>query len=342
MGKISTNNIKTQLKMIFLGKGSIGWKLPLILYLLGKFNLDFRELFIKVMLSFTIAKKEPNLLQSETHTTAYADVFKKSFDKYGIDDIIYEIFALLVVLLFATVIDRLKTEDLGMKFSLKSVFLTISGVLISFFAVSLITGALYLNGNLQVYGYIWTNSVSFKNLIPLIIFQGVLFLMVAMQEELFCRAYLMNNLKHFWKPFAVIYASVTFAVLHLGNIEYLALSKYIGILNIFLLAVIFCIYFQRFNDLWLLIGAHFGWNFFMGPFYGMTISDVEKLKGRSILKVELVGKEYWTGEGFGPEGSLFTSFLLLTILGVSLAIIIYKNRRERIRNTSEENKALAL
>jgi membrane protease YdiL (CAAX protease family) len=327
MAKIPSKNVLHYMKIIFLEKGSILWKLPLILYLVRNFSVYSQELFINIMLSFTIAKKEPQILESLPHAQAYPEILRNAFFSYGIDSIIYEIFFFLIVILFATVFDRLKSEDMGINISLKSIFLVLSGAIISFIVVSAITLALYMNGNLEFIG-LNTKIPSFsKKLLPIIIFQGVLFIFVAFQEEIFCRAYILNNLKYFGKKFAIICAALLFAVLHISNIDYFSISKIIGLTNIFILSIIFCIYFYRFKDLWLLIGAHFSWNFFMGPFYGMTISNIEKLKGNSILKVQLSGKEYITGDKFGPEGSIFTSIVLISILAIFLGITYFKGKK---------------
>lgn len=335
--EISNKNFSSKVLMVlkefFWIKGGIVWKLLLYVYIWTNFSSIFNSMFKWLMFTFMVVRKDSEFYYYPDLGADFTDIFFSSFDEFGIWHICYEIFALLLVVFFAFILDRFSTEDMGIKISIKGVFLFITGIFVAFTLVSSINLILYLNGNLKVEGLMSEVNPSLKNISYLIIFQGVLYVLVAIQEEMLARGYMINNFKWLQEKgtkgsvMTILLCSGIFAIFHIYNIDKIEFSNLLGLFNIGLLAILFCTYFVCYKDLWLLIGAHFGWNFFMGPFYGTTVSNVEKLQGKSVFKVTITGSEYMTGGGFGPEGSLVTTAILIAII---TGVIVIARRKTNL------------
>jgi uncharacterized protein len=341
-------NRESLLRKLIIGKWSIFFKIYLYMQLIVLLADFFRRFVIILMIGYSrIVDLHFEFLPhsgggsenlAETFSKAYFEAFLEVFSDLSIDFVLYQILTLIVILFLLFIVDRYKREDLGLSFELKSLFVFMAGILAAIFVVSLVALLLYFNNNLIFHGFTQEVRPDITNLRNMIIFQGVLYSLVAIQEELFARSFLINGFKWAGKYLSVIIPSGIFALLHLGNIVLendggyveiilnflmlkFSIDSYLGILNIFLLSLLFSIYFIKFKDLWFVIGAHLGWNFFMGTVLGMPVSNIEKLNERSFFSTTLQGADFMMGGTFGPEGSLVTSIVLTAILGVSLFLI---------------------
>ena len=139
----------------------------------------------------------------------------------------------------------------------------------------------------------------------------VLFILVAINEELIVRGYLLANLCASMNRYmAVAITSVVFGALHLFNFN----LSFIGILNIALAGAVFGLYYARFGNLLFPIGLHLTWNFFQGPVFGFGVSGFQT---DSIIGHTASGPAWMTGGSFGLEGSIVASVLeLLMIAGI--------------------------
>jgi hypothetical protein len=120
-----------------------------------------------------------------------------------------------------------------------------------------------------------------------------------LHEELLFRGYAFQKL-HQWRPtFALWFAALLFAALHLGN-PYVST---IGIANIFLGGILLGLAYARYRRLWFPIGVHLAWNLMSGPILGHEVSGYESL---ATVLVELgSGPDWLTGGEFGIEGSVW-------------------------------------
>ena len=62
------------------------------------------------------------------------------------------------------------------------------------------------------------------------------------------------------------------------------------------------------GTLWLAVGMHTGWNFFLGTVFGFPVSGIVE---RSVFLTESDGPALLTGGDFGPEGGLLAAVVLL-------------------------------
>lgn len=133
----------------------------------------------------------------------------------------------------------------------------------------------------------------------LVLATGLMLLPAAAYEEVVFRGYPFQWLVRalgFW-PIAIA-SSVLFAVVHLPNPN-------VGILAAVVIAgagILLCVARVVWEDLWLPIGLHWGWNLAQGVVLGLPISGLQDLP--SPVDLELVGPPVLSGAGFGIEGSV--------------------------------------
>ena len=143
----------------------------------------------------------------------------------------------------------------------------------------------------------------------------LLFTIVAFNEEILMRGYILNNLMGSTNKYlALLISAVIFSILHgmNANISLLAL------VNIMLAGIILGSTYIFTKNLWFPISLHLFWNFFQGPVLGYSVSG---MKINSIFKVTLTGSNTINGGQFGFEGSLICTVLL--ILAIFLIIGYY-------------------
>jgi membrane protease YdiL (CAAX protease family) len=89
-------------------------------------------------------------------------------------------------------------------------------------------------------------------------------------------------------------------------------------MNVAILGLVFGFVYLWTGSLSYSIGLHFGWNFGLGPIFGLPVSGYEPRV--SLLLSETSGSSLWTGGAFGPEGGLLTTLVLIATVAI-LAMI---------------------
>ena len=131
-------------------------------------------------------------------------------------------------------------------------------------------------------------------------------------EEIESRGYLFQNVFRGWgATIATIITALVFAARHLQNPNVSAL----GIINIALFSIGLTVGMLRLRSLWYTIGWHAAWNFSLVFILGVPTSGYS-LTGFDIARASLFssvssGKEWLTGGGFGPEGSILATVVIL-------------------------------
>jgi membrane protease YdiL (CAAX protease family) len=146
-------------------------------------------------------------------------------------------------------------------------------------------------------------------------------LMVAIAEETVFRGYMLPAFERRWGTFtAVIVSSFIFGGLHILNVPhsspalqckitvFLALEAGLPLAGAYLAT----------RKLWMPIGLHWAWNFFLGPIYGATVSGMNLLGTRRLAVLN--GSPLMTGGSFGPEAGV-ALFVTGTIIGIGLLIV---------------------
>lgn len=162
-------------------------------------------------------------------------------------------------------------------------------------------GAFMLAGGFAVLVFLqeilWTGTnVDLSN----ILLGVVLFMLVALSEELLLRGYVLNNLmKSMHRIIALTISSIMFTLIHIFNSN----SSWIGFLNIFLAGILLGLPYVYTKSLWLPIALHFSWNFFQGIIFGFNVSGHVTY---SLFTQSRIADNIWNGGKFGFEGSVFS------------------------------------
>ena len=156
---------------------------------------------------------------------------------------------------------------------------------------------------------------------------GILFLAAAF-EELAFRGYGFQRLvEAFGALGAVVVFSGLFGVVHLLNPWATMLSTASTALSGVLLSVAYL----KTRALWLPVGLHWAWNFFMGPVLSLPISGLDF--GPTLLRVQISGATWLTGGDYGPEGGV-------VVIAVVLVAIVFLVRTRRLATSPAMEEAL--
>jgi len=153
----------------------------------------------------------------------------------------------------------------------------------------------------------------------------VFFNVAACFEELIFRGYPLQTLLLDVRPvIAFITPSTLFALGHLvnPNVSVLAIS------NTLLAGIWLSVAYFKTRSLWFATGLHFAWNFSMGSVYGLNVSGIEQATQGAIFKASLGGPQWVTGGGYGPEGGIVATVLLILTT-------VWLWRTEKIKPASE-------
>lgn len=148
----------------------------------------------------------------------------------------------------------------------------------------------------------------------------LLFILVALTEELMVRGYILGRLlrTRMNRFLALFISSVLFSCLHLFNPN-VALMP---ILNLALAGMLLGAAYLYTRNLWFPISLHLFWNWLQGPVLGYEVSGSQI--GVPLLKLHLSGNTLVSGGAFGFEGSILCTLLTAALTG---AIIWWFERK---------------
>lgn len=264
--------------------------------------------FVGVIVSGIIASPIQSILESgalggnHTVNKSLLDVFLFYVINY--------IGILICLWYFRTKIDGESILSLGFKWSGygKDALL---GVGVALLIIGLGTILLYAGGNLKIYGV----NFNIQNLL----FSTLLFILVALVEEVVIRGYVLSNLMENMNRWLALFVSAfLFTLMHLGNEGITLMAD----LNIFIAGVLLGVNYIYTKNLWFAIFFHFAWNFFQGSIIGYHVSGMTIDTG--IMEIITNGPNEITGGHFGFEGSAFAAILQLISI-VALAMY-YENK----------------
>lgn len=215
---------------------------------------------------------------------------------------------LLAVGIFRKFIDKKSMLSLGFKFKeyRNDLF---AGMGWGFVLILIVFLVLWLSGIVNVTG------IRFNPLSVFIYF--ILFIIVALNEEILMRGYILSNLMDSMNKYvALFFTSILFSVMHLIN----ANASIFSTCNLFLAGILLGVYFIHKGNLWFPIGMHLTWNFFQGPVFGFRVSGYVT---DSIITQDITGSELITGGEFGMESSIITTITMIILI----TLIHYKYRK---------------
>lgn len=148
---------------------------------------------------------------------------------------------------------------------------------------------------------------------------AVVFLAVALFEEMTLRGYLQHTLARAWGfGRATLFTSLLFGAIHGIN----QAETIVGLFMATGFGLIACLSLWYTGSLWWAIGCHVGWDWGESFFYGVGDSGIQA-QG-ALLSAHPAGSEWFSGGSAGPEGSL----LSLAVLFV-MALLMWARWRRR-------------
>ncbi|MBI9063806.1 MAG: CPBP family intramembrane metalloprotease [Marinilabiliaceae bacterium] len=223
-----------------------------------------------------------------------------------------------VVFLFRRYLDRKSFGSLGFSFKDRWRDLLVGGALA---AVLIGVGTLVIitSGDVSfTYNLLDWNSLGYA---------WMLFLLVALCEEVFVRGYVLNNLLSVTNRYlALVISSIIFMLMHGLNPNMSGL----GWLNLFLAGLLLGSTYVYTQNLWFPISLHLFWNFIQGSVLDYNVSGLDI---NSILSFEFTSVTSLNGGKFGFEGSIICTILsLIAIIGIH----VYFLRKEK----SKQDRAI--
>ena len=241
-----------------------------------------------------------------------------NFQKSSEQEVILSFFSLLGTLLvigvFMKFLDKEKFINLGFETKNRlNEFLI--GIIIG--AVIMSTGYLLLLLLGEI--YFQKTIIDFKEIILSII----LFIVIAVSEEILMRGYVLRNLMiSFNKYVALLISAIVFSLIHgfNPNIDLFSMT------NIFLAGILLGLSYIHTQNLWFPIALHLSWNLFQ-TILGFNVSGQDSY---SLLEFSIKENSLLNGGEFGFEGSILSSIaMLITIIGIAF----YYDRKKTNHNT---------
>lgn len=212
---------------------------------------------------------------------------------------------LLISRLFLRVFERQSLRAIGIGLDRPWVRQALLGVLLS---AIMMTAAWC---GLIAAGATWQFNAELGKHLPQFVLAGVFAIGVGAYEELLCRGYAMQLLYR-WKPaWGVLVPGLFFVAVHLPHAGGTAP---LAMFNMFLAHLLYVVCFLRTRSLWLGIGIHVAWNFFLAFVFGMPISGMKT--AAVVIRTELPHSLFF-GNEFGAEAGL----MITAVLGVATVLL---------------------
>lgn len=211
------------------------------------------------------------------------------------------------ILLFVSYIEKRKVESLGFfKNHIISSYLKGMGIAV--------IGILLVISILQFKGEITLNVSSLPVGINGIILFGLILIAWVIQgaaEEILVRGYMFQSITVKYGVYkGIIFSSVVFSLLHLGNSGVTAIS----LINILMCGLMLCLLVLKEENLWGACGFHTAWNLFQGNVFGMNVSG--NALDVSLFQTHIGEASIWNGGPFGMEGSILTTGFMIVVSGI--------------------------
>lgn len=222
---------------------------------------------------------------------------------------------LLTVIILLRGLEGKQFKDIGFISIKNDVKGLIWGLLLGAGTMTIIFIFLLASGNIQL-----KESLLKPNLTASTLWGIALYVIVALNEEIMCRGYIQTTLNQMGRPWlSAVITSALFSVLHLGNPN----VKILGLLNIFIIGLVFSYMYIRTKSLWMPIGYHFTWNYFQGNVFGFPVSGTTQSKG--IYNIGTVNENILTGGSFGPEAGIVATVVIIIGAVIVWRVTKYKN-----------------
>lgn len=178
-----------------------------------------------------------------------------------------------------------------------------AGLAISAVLITIAVASIAVFGGLAFSPHFTVRTIAHQILVVVLLLGG------ALLEELAFRGYPFQRLVEAIRPVgAILVLSIFFGAVHLQNPNAQGVFS-LAFFNTILVGVLFAYAYLRTRTLWLPIGMHFGWNFFLGVVYGLPVSGLRDFS--IVVRSTAHGSRLLTGGAYGIEASLPGTLVLL-------------------------------
>lgn len=227
---------------------------------------------------------------------------------------------LLITILYCTFIEKKDFKSLGYSGRVADYFL---GGAIAIFLLVVISSLCCITNVMSLVGI--------SEGIDIIYFIGLWigFIIQSSAEETMSRGFLLQALlKRTSMPTAIFISSTAFALPHFptlfaGEIIYAV----IGIINLYLISIIFSLLVLLRSNIWIACGLHSTWNFILYGIMGLTLSGSE-INSDGMIKFEANSANILNGGTYGIEASIITT----AILGIAVIILVKRWQDRRCKH----------
>ena len=226
---------------------------------------------------------------------------------------------ILAIMLLAFAIHKWKKAEAGVCFSGQGWKEYFIGIVVGFvmLAVAILPGFL-------TKGLSFSLSEMGTSFFGLWILYIIGFAIQSYSEEFMFRGYMMPRLAQKYNIYFVLIAqAVMFSWAHTSNDN----VSFVGLLNIFLIGLVFGMFVIITDNIMLASGLHFIWNFAQGCVFGINVSGITDMT--AILNCEVIKDSLLTGGAFGIEGTVTTS-----IIAIIVCIILFPKMQKVIKEKS--------
>ena len=231
----------------------------------------------------------------------------------------YILFSIIAVL-YCRLIEKRSMQDIGLTKQGTDYLL---GALIAVAMLVLVVSICLVTGSVSFLGI--NRDVSIKGLL----LWGLAFIIQGSEEEILCRGFLMNTLKKkISLPMAVFISSTAFVVPHLIMTPILdsgLVYAVIGIVNLYLISVLFSVIVLWRGNIWISCGLHAAWNYVLNIILGLTVSGNDaKTEGLFLIRINKLN--IFNGAEYGFEAGIATT--VITIITIGVILYIWKGRKD--------------
>jgi membrane protease YdiL (CAAX protease family) len=222
---------------------------------------------------------------------------------------------ILIVYTFRKFIDKKSIKSIG--FSLKNRFAEIvAGFIIALFIIG--------GGSLILYAFNYVEFLNIRIDIYSLLLGFLLFIIISLNEEIFFRGYILNNLMSSMNKYlALIISAIIFSLFHSLNFN----LSLIAMINLLLAGIILGSTYIFTKNLWFPISLHLFWNFFQGPILGYSVSGQ---KSESVFTINLLGNSSINGGNFGFEGSIVCIIMLVLAIVMIMSYNIRNSLKQKL------------
>ena len=229
---------------------------------------------------------------------------------------------ILTTILYCKFIEKRTIKELG--FNKKGIPQYFVGSVIAVVLLTAIIAVCCVTGSITYNGF--NSNVDVVYIVALLlslVIQGA-------NEEIMCRGFLMQSLqKKTSVTVAIFVSSTAFALPHLLTLlEADTLYAIVGIVNLYLVSIIFSLLVLCGSNIWVSCGLHTVWNFLLYGVFGLTLSGSES-SSDAVFKFEATSANIINGGVYGVEASVVTTVVLL------VAVIIILKRFSKSKKESK-------